>query len=211
LAHHALMSASDYPRGWQDQGSNTGTYGASFFNGLPRSEIRQLASCVGFRPIGIDTNPVDVAGDEFDAPSGGPAVTDTIDVIPTTAAAAVDASTPRAPKSPSCLQVQLVGGHWAQDQAKWYFTRNTLAGAKVTAGPLTVAQRPLPALGRHDVDLELAFPYANGPGSGVLYTDELFLRQGRVESNFNVVSQNAPPSTSLLGSLVTKAHLRLDQ
>ncbi|HSZ37185.1 MAG TPA: DUF4190 domain-containing protein, partial [Acidimicrobiales bacterium] len=141
LAHQALMTSSDYPHGWQDQGAGSGTYNASFFNALPRPEARQLASCIGASPIDVDIVPTEVAGDEFDAPVESVLATDTIDVFPSAADAGVDVGAAKAAKGAACDQVQLVNNQWPLGQAQWYFTNKT------TAGILTITPRQLPALG----------------------------------------------------------------
>jgi hypothetical protein len=203
LAHQALLQPSDYQKGWRDQGSGSGTFEASFFNSLNHGAMVKMVSCLGMSTAHVDIRPTEVVGHAFAGPSHAQWATDTIDVFPSSAAAAVDEGAAANPKAATCEE-QHEGAAHPDFQADNYFLATT------PDAPIAIVPRTdIDALGTDETDLEVSFPYKAGPRIGELYIDMVFLRHGRVESNVWVINEDAQPSMATVDHLAVAANRRL--
>ncbi len=203
LAHQALLEASDYQKGWKDQGSGTGTFEASFFNSLNHGAMVKMVSCLGMSADRVDLEPTEVVGDAFAGPSHAQWATDTVDVFPSSATAATDEGAAANANAAQCEE-QHEGAAHPDFQADNYFLATT------PDVPMTMVRRTdVPALGTGETDLEVSFPYKAGQRTGVLYIDMVFLRHGRMESNVWVINEDAQPPIDIVDHLALAANHRL--
>jgi hypothetical protein len=204
LAHRGLLVHSEYPTGWQGQGGGTEVTDASAFDGLSSAEVAAMEACIGISSVGVDTAPVEAASQEYSDPNSNLDVNDTVDVFPTTAAAAVDISAESTSRFPVC-QLPILNPP-SQFVTGWYDVGN----GKIDAGPISVIDRPIASTGARAVDLEISDTFRVTKGSsGVVHVDEIAVQRGRSESNLLITNLDGPIPISLVERMARAASTQL--
>jgi hypothetical protein len=197
LARQQLLPPSSFPKGWKAQGPETANDSASFFSGAEVSDVRAMANCLGMGTRHIDTTPTEAASRAYDDPASDLAVTNTVDVYPSTVDAATDAGAAANPNAPRCL-VRFAAPEIAKSIPR---------GA--TAGNVTAVTAPVGLLGSHRAHVVISFPFTYKGVSANLYIEQVLVQLGRSESvlQFVNIGSRAPPS--LVATLARSAAGRL--
>jgi hypothetical protein len=192
LAQSELLPASNFPSGWQSQGSGSENSQASVFGGLSQSKVSALTQCLGISSAQVDTTPAEAADPEYDDPNSPATVADTVDVFPSVATARFDVSAAANPKTPSCL-VQIAPS----------FENKVPKG--VQFGSLSASKDNIPLYGDEDAAVSVTVPFTAQGVSGTLHVVLVVVEKGRSESNLVFTDATGAPDPTLVNGLSSAA------
>jgi len=193
LARSELVPASEFPTGWQGQGSGSENTGASFFGGATAGEVGQIASCLGISTAHVDTKPAEAAEQQYDDPSSNLTVADTVEVFPSVVEAQTDVGAAASPKAPTCV-AQIAGAR----------AKKSLPNG-MTIGTISAAAVPIPPYGDRDAAVAIHFPFTYQGASGTLYLEFVVVQKGRSESNLQFTNISGAPPSSIVDPLAQDA------
>ena len=201
LARTELLLNSSYPRGWQGQGSGSSSTQASTFAGFDTTTLAQLTQCMGIATTNISTHPAEAAAQEWGDNNSNAAMTDTVDVFPTAASAAVDVEAWGSPKTPTCLEQQF--GSSLSGVLNGWLGRGAVFGRGVAA------EQSIPNYGDHTSDLTFSAPVSLYGLSGTDYLDVVEVQKGRSESILMFDNTGTRVSTRIIDQLTRTAAARM--
>ncbi len=185
LANAELLPTSAYPAGWQSQGPSSTNTQASFFGGAPPSGLATMAHCLGIDASTVDPNPAEAAAPEYDDPNSNVTVTESVEVYPTAAAAAVDVHATASPKAPACM-TSIIGNRMSR-----------LSQQGMTVGNPTITSVSVPTFGSGDGAFMVTFPFTYQGVSGTMHMETIAIQKGRSEAVLQFSDSQAPPSATV--------------
>ena len=185
LANAGLLPASAYPAGWQSQGPSSTNTQASFFGGAPPSAVATMAHCLGIDASTVDPTPAEATAPEYDDPNSNVTVTESVEVYPTPAAAAVDVHATASPKAPACM-TSIIGNRMSK-----------LSQQGMTVGNPTIMSVAIPAFGSGDGAVVVTFPFSYQGVSGTMHMETIAIQKGRSEAVLQFSDSQAPPSATV--------------
>ena len=201
LAESEALPATAYPSGWRDIGSSAGIKHLSYFSGYQKNEEALLARCLRVSVRDIQTNPVELTGQQYESRDSYLLVDEDIEIFRSASAAAIDTQAAANPRTPMCNK------HLPESETG-VFSANGITTDIIS---VRVIVRSIQHYGDHDAELEyvvhekipkyhLAF---------VAYSDWVYIQKGRSEALLVFTSEKNPIPGDFIAGLAQAAANRL--